>query len=123
MCVYTYLHLVLYFLFVLHLVLYFLFVLQVVLTSKYVDASNNPYTETLDTPNPASEEEQRVQDQQEGRVGGKVLYSFIRRRTQNKSHSYGLTTVKELENGEIVEVDIHGGCMMDMNIYVYIIYS
>jgi hypothetical protein len=36
----------------------------------------------------------------------KVLYSFIRRRSQGKSHSYGLTTVKELENGEIVEVSI-----------------
>lgn len=35
---------------------------------------------------------------------GKVLYSFIRRRTQHKSNSYGLTTVKELDNGEIVEV-------------------
>lgn len=35
---------------------------------------------------------------------GKVLYSFIRKRTQNKSHSYGLTTVKQLENGEVVEL-------------------
>ena len=39
-----------------------------------------------------------------GSSGGKVLYSFIRKRSQNKSHSYGLTTVKQLDNGEIVEL-------------------
>lgn len=36
--------------------------------------------------------------------GGKVLYSFIRRRSQNDCHSFGLTTVRRLENGEKVEV-------------------
>lgn len=34
----------------------------------------------------------------------KVLYSFIRKRSQNKSRSCGLTTVKQLANGEVVEL-------------------
>lgn len=38
------------------------------------------------------------------RGAGQVLYSFIRRRSQNSSHSYGLTTVKRLQNGEVVEL-------------------
>lgn len=37
-------------------------------------------------------------------VGGVVLYSSIRKRTQNGFHAYGLTTIKQLENGEKVEL-------------------
>ena len=36
--------------------------------------------------------------------GDKVLYSFIRRRSQGGFHAYGLTTVKQLETGESVEL-------------------
>lgn len=36
--------------------------------------------------------------------GGKVLYSFIRKRSQGGFSAYGLTTVKELETGEQVEL-------------------
>jgi len=52
-----------------------------------------------------SAEEEEEQESTEGtRPAGKVLYSFIRKRSQNMSHSYGLTTVKKLENGEVVEL-------------------
>ena len=52
----------------------------------------------------------RSQSQSESTEGdsvqprNKVLYSFIRKRSQNKSHSCGLTTVKQLVNGEVVEL-------------------
>ena len=35
---------------------------------------------------------------------GRVLYSFIRKRSQKGFHAYGLTTVKILECGQKVEV-------------------
>ena len=34
----------------------------------------------------------------------KVLYSFVRKRSQGGSHAYGLTTVKLLPNGQKVEL-------------------
>ena len=37
-------------------------------------------------------------------VSGRVLYSFIRKRSQGGFHAYGLTTVKVLKNGQKVEV-------------------
>ena len=36
--------------------------------------------------------------------GGRVLYSFIRKRSQGGFHAYGLTTVKILDSGQKVEV-------------------
>ena len=38
-------------------------------------------------------------------TGGRVLYSFIRRRSQGGFHAYGLTTVKMLKTGQKVEVN------------------
>ena len=35
---------------------------------------------------------------------GKLLYSFIRKRSQGTMHAYGLTTVRVLDNGQQVEV-------------------
>jgi hypothetical protein len=34
----------------------------------------------------------------------KILYSFVRKRSQGGSHAYGLTTVKLLPNGQKVEL-------------------
>lgn len=56
---------------------------------------------------------------------GKVLYSFIRKRSQNGSHAYGLTTVKELDNGERVEVHYRTAlkrrcCSQKSYLYIYV---
>jgi hypothetical protein len=36
--------------------------------------------------------------------GGRILYSFIRKRSQGGFHAYGLTTVKMMPTGQKVEV-------------------
>ena len=79
--------------------------------SYSVDEVDHTTSKSIILPEINTGEKHRTQNNDgtnEGNVhqGGRVLYSFIRKRSQGGFHAYGLTTVKILDSGQKVEVSV-----------------
>ena len=63
------------------------------------EQADSPSSSSSDCPNPLA--------------GDRILYSFLRKRSQGGFHAYGLTTVKQLSTGETVQLK----CILTPHLY------